>query len=144
MPTGNGDVKRSRYKRSVTIDLPIKALSTNKMYAGVKRRSWHYKKYRSLIFEELKEYKPDNIKLEGNLTLKVEVGFSSPLSDLSNCLKAFEDCISEHFGFNDRQVVHIELDKWLVNKGSEFIKATIGKSRKNIDRRNKNGKKVSK
>ena len=78
-----------------------------------------------------------NVNLSGNLQIIMEVGFSSPLSDLSNSIKSIEDVVAEYFDFNDRQVVTIHMDKYLVNKGDEFIHMIVKKSRKNIDRRSK-------
>jgi len=137
MPTGNGNVKKKRKKRSLDLKIPIKAISTNKLYGGKKTRSWYYRKYRKQIFQYLGEHCPDPVCLSGNLTLQMDVGFSSPLSDASNSIKGVEDCISEFYTFNDRQIVTIHVDKWLVNKGEEFTHIRIKKTKKNIDRRHK-------
>lgn len=133
--TGNGSPPR-RKKQNIDVVLHLPALSTNKLYAGVKRRSHHYKTYRKRVFKILNEY-DSNVNLKGNLSLYLEVGFSSPLSDLSNAIKGLEDLLCEYFRFDDRQIVHIEMNKFLVNKGEEYIKAQVKKSRKNIDRRSK-------
>lgn len=132
---GNGSPPKRR-KQSVHLVLGIKALSVNKLYKGIKERSHYYKKFRREVFQTLNGCS-SKVNLSGNLTFCMEVGFSSPLSDLSNAMKAIEDVLSEYFGFNDRQIVRIELDKLLVNKGDEYMKITIKKSRKNIDRREK-------
>lgn len=137
MPTGNGSVRKIAKKRSLKLRIPIKAISTNKLYGGKKVRSWFYKKYRKEIFEYLGANYPDPVCLGGNLTLEMEVGFSSPLSDASNSIKGVEDCISEFYAFNDRQIVSIKVDKYLVNKGEEFTNIVVKKTKKNIDRRHK-------
>ena len=133
--------RRKGVRRRVDIELPFPALSTNKLYTGRKRRSVYYKAFRKQIFKYLDENLDNNVNLKGNLTLCMDVGFSSPLSDLSNAVKGIEDVMTEYLCFNDRQIVHIELNKFLVNKGEEFMKLKIFKTKRSIDRR-KNGKKV--
>lgn len=138
MPKGNGNVKKNGVKRRVELTIPMAALSVNKLYGGVKKRSYHYKKFRKNIFRYLADstdYRRNGVSLNGNLTLKMEVGFSSPLSDLSNAIKGIEDVLAEFYNFNDRQIVRIELDKILVKKGDEYMKVTISQNRKKIDRR---------
>ena len=128
-------------RRSIDLKIPYPALSTNKMYGGRKHRSFHYKKYRKDVFKFLKDNYPDPVSLSGNLVMTMEVGFSSPLSDTSNAIKCTEDCLAEYFKFNDRQIVTIKITKCLVNKGSEYTKVKINKTKKDIDRRVKYGRK---
>lgn len=138
MPKGNGNVKRNRIKRRLELHIPVAALSTNKMYAGQKRRSVYYKAFRKKIFNflsESKEYRRNQVSLKGNLVLKMEVGFSSPLSDLSNVIKSIEDILVAFYDFDDRQIVRIEMDKVLVRKGDEYMDIVISQTRKKIDRR---------
>jgi len=141
MPRGNGDVIKTNVKRRVDLVLPFAALSTNKMYSGRKRRSVYYKFFRKKLFKYLDEKFKAPVKLTGNLSLSLEVGFSNSLSDLSNAIKSVEDVLAEYLGFNDKQIVQIELSKYLVHKGDEYMKVSIFKTRKNIDRRG-NGKKT--
>ena len=131
MPRGNGNVRRKRMRRSLELRIPIKPISTNKLYSGRKVRSVYYRKYRKEIFQFLQDNAPDPVSLQGNLTLELEVGFSSPLSDLSNSLKGVEDCIAEFYKFNDRQVVSIVANKYLVNKGEEYTVIRIKKTPEN-------------
>lgn len=128
---------KRRKRRSLDLKIPIKAISTNKLYGGKKVRSWYYKKYRKQIFRFLDDNYRDEVSLTGNLTMELEVGFSSTLNDASNSIKGVEDCIAEYYKFNDRQIVSIKVDKYLVNKGKEYTLVKIKKTRKNIDRRSK-------
>ena len=130
MPKGNGSPKRTKRKTSIKIKLPIKALSVNLIYGGRKRRSFQYKNYRRLVLNLLKEYDKKAYNLEGNLCMTMDVGFSSPLSDLSNAIKAIEDVVAEYFAFNDRFIVEIHMRKFLVHKGEEFIHLDLKKSRR--------------
>lgn len=127
-------------KRSLDVQIPLKAISTNKLYGGVKRRSWYYKKYRKDIFAFLNDNYKEPISLKGNLVLTMEVGFSSVLCDVSNSIKGVEDCIAEYFGFNDRQIVTIIVSKYIVNKGEEYTRIALKCTKKDIDRRVKYGK----
>ena len=137
MPKGNGNIRRERRKSRIDLELPIKALSVNKIYSGRKHRSVYYKTYRKQLFKLLDREPKVKLNLNGNLGMRLEVGLSSTLADLSNCQKALEDVISEWFNFNDRQIVYIEQLKFIVNKGDEYIKVSIYKSKRNIDKRSK-------
>ena len=138
------DKKRNLPKKvpaRISIEIPIPALSTNKMYSGRKRRSVYYKAFRKKVFQYLDDNVCKRVNLNGNLGLKMEVGFSSPLSDLSNAIKGIEDIMTEYLGFNDRQIVYIEMKKVLVCKGEEYISLIIYKTNREVDRR-VNGKKT--
>jgi len=141
MPRGNGNVRKTKIRRRIDVTIPYPALSTNKMYSGRKRRSVYYKSFRKKVFQYLDGHLDGHVNLRGNLGLKLEVGFSSPLSDLSNAIKALEDIMTEYLHFNDRQIVHIEMFKYLVNKGEEYMKLSIYKTKRNVDRRH-NAKKI--
>lgn len=122
-------------RKRIAVELPIKAISTNKLYSGKKVRSWFYKKYRKEVFQFLDSNANFKADMTGNLVVDLEVGFSSPLSDCSNAIKGIEDCIAEYYGFNDRQVVSVHIDKYLVSKGYEYTKIIVRRTKKNIDRR---------
>jgi len=66
----------------------------------------------------------------------MSLGFSSKASDLSNGLKAAEDVIMEYFGMDDKYTVDIQLTKYYVYRGDEFMKVTLTPNRrKNVDLR---------
>lgn len=137
MPCGNGSPVRTRVKRRVDVRIDLPALSTNKLFSGRKRRSYHYKDFRRKVFCVLRSQLKETYKLNGNLKLTMTVGFSSKLSDLSNSIKGIEDILCEYLNFDDRQIVAIELNKLIVNKGDEFMDITLHKVKKNIDMRRK-------
>jgi hypothetical protein len=124
-------------RKTVNVKIPIKAISTNRLYAGVKRRSGVYKGYRAQVLKWLEENCPYTVDFPKNMVLTMEVGFSSPLSDASNAVKGIEDVVAEYFGFNDRQIVTVHIDKYLVDKGSEYTHIKLRSTNKNIDRRTK-------
>lgn len=130
---GNGSPPK-RKKQHVGVELPLPAISTNKLYMGIKKRSGYYKTFRKKVLQYLAtNYDASLVSLTGNLCMTLEVGFSSSLSDLSNAIKGIEDVLCEFYGFNDRQIVHIEMDKKLVDKGCEYMSIHIKKSRKRVD-----------
>ena len=122
------------------IHLPYKAISTNQLYSGHKNISAAYKKFKKEVGLYLLANYSKPVKLDGNLVLTMEVGFSSSLADCSNAIKGCEDSLAEHFGFNDKQIVTVHVDKFLVDRGLEYMSIKISKTKKNIDRRSKRGK----
>lgn len=124
-------------RKTVNIRIPLKAISTNRLYAGIKRRSGVYKGYRTQVLRWLEENCKYKVEFPKNMVLTMEVGFSSPLSDASNSIKGIEDVVAEYFGFNDRQIVTIRVDKFLVDKGDEYTIIKLRATNKNIDRRSR-------
>jgi len=134
----------SKALRTINILLPIKPISTNRLYGGAKRRSGYYKGYRQTVFKWLEENCPHPVIFPGNMVMSMEVGFSSPLSDASNSIKGIEDCVAAYFGFNDRQIVTVRVDKFLVDKGKEYTQIKLRSTNKDIDRRTKRCRRVAK
>jgi Holliday junction resolvase RusA-like endonuclease len=50
---------------------------------------------------------------------------SSEGSDIDNFLKLFNDILSKKYGFNDNKIYKIEIEKFIVKKGSEAIEFKI-------------------
>lgn len=124
-------------------EIPFAAISTNRLYTGRKRRSWQYEQYRKQVLEYLAlNYNP--LPLEGNLELYMDVGFSSSLSDCSNSVKGIEDIVAEFNGFNDKKIIHMEVNKYLVDKGKEFVTIELKESEKDYDRRTKKTRRSTK
>lgn len=97
--------------------IKIKPLSVNKLFQGRRYRTKEYDRYQKDVFTQLKPIKiPD-----GELTLKITVGFSNKLADLDNSIKAFQDILQKFYGFNDCHIYRIEATKTIVKKGNEFI-----------------------
>lgn len=113
--------KRSTLLLSDRLD--IKALSVNKAWQGRRFKSHFYKEYADQLVPKLKIGNYDFGK--GPLELNVRVGFSSSASDLDNMLKPFQDILSTHYKFNDKQIFRLILEKELVQKGMEYIEYWI-------------------
>ena len=108
--------------------IDIKALSTNQIYMGVKKRSYHYKKYEKLMLTLL----PDGVEIpEGKLKIEYLFGYSSMASDVDNGIKAAQDIISKFYGFNDNRIYEVHARKVKVKKGDEYIKFKISQYEEN-------------
>lgn len=103
------------------IQLPIKPLSVNEAYKGRRFKTDKYKQYtHDLLFLLPK------IKLpEPPYFVSYEFGFSSSNSDADNPVKPFQDVLQLKYGFNDSQVFKIQIEKFHVKKGKEFIRFKI-------------------
>ena len=99
------------------VRIDLKPLSVNDAYRG-----------RRFATKELTQYKSDLgwllPKMEvpkGPLAVRYVFGLSSIGADGDNCIKAFQDVIAEHYGFNDRVIYHWDVTKVDVPRGKEFV-----------------------
>ena len=99
--------------------LNIKPLSVNKCWQGKRYKTPEYKAYEQEVLLELPNVQGD---LKGeDLELFVTFGFSNMASDIDNPVKPFLDILQKKYGFNDSQVMKLNLKKVKVEKGKEFI-----------------------
>lgn len=99
------------------ITIRTKPLSVNE-YQGVNKRPDILKAYKvrlSYLFPKYLDI-PD-----GDKELSILVGFSSTSSDTDNILKPFIDAMAEYYGFNDKTIIRIVVEKVSVPRGEEFI-----------------------
>ena len=54
--------------------------------------------------------------------IEIVFGFSSKASDVDNCCKVLIDSIATHYGFNDKLIYKMIVEKEIVKKGQEYIK----------------------
>ena len=95
----------------------IKPLSVNVCWQGKRFKTPKYKAYEVELIHLL-----PNIKLtNGLLHLNVVFGLSSKLNDIDNGLKPFIDILQKKYGFNDRDIYKLTVEKEIVKKGKEFI-----------------------
>ena len=102
----------------------IKPLSVNQAWRGRRFKTQKYKDYEKELMYKL----PSNfyqIESGKKLTLTMEVGFSSKLSDLDNVAKQFIDGLQKKYDFNDRYIYRLVLEKRIVTKGQEYIDFTF-------------------
>ena len=62
---------------------------------------------------------------KGRLSLSLLIGLSSKNADLDNILKPWIDILQKKFGFNDRHIYKLNVEKVDVPKGHEFIEFDI-------------------
>lgn len=110
--------------------LKIKPLSTNAMYKG--------KKYKTQLCKNF--YQVLSLKLDKNLTipalplkLTMRVGCGSRF-DIDNVLKPFIDVLQKVYGFNDRNIYKIEIEKKVVRSDEEFIEWQLDSYRKGAEK----------
>jgi len=98
------------------IEINIKPMSVNTAWKGKRFKTDDYKKYEIDLGLLLPK------KVEITNTLHLEFGFSSKLSDLDNPVKPFIDVLQKKYGFNDRDLKNLIIQKEIVKKGEEYIK----------------------
>lgn len=97
--------------------LDIKPLSVNKAWRGRRFKTDDYKNYEYQCLMMLRPFQVPKGKLKLSLTL----GFSSKASDIDNPVKCFQDILCKKYGFDDKRIYHIAVQKVDVKKGQEFI-----------------------
>ena len=102
--------------------LSIKPLSVNDCWQGKRFKTPLYKAFEKEMMFMIPSTKE---KFSDMLSVSFEFGFSSTLADLDNPVKPTMDILQKKFGFNDRHVFEINLRKYIVEKGKEFISVRI-------------------
>lgn len=106
--------------------LNIKPLSVNR----ADKITWNARRKCPTITKtkEFKAYKkhllfilPKKVEVFEKMTLRLVFGFSSSNSDIDNPVKPFQDILQEKYGFNDKQIFRLEVEKVKTKKGQEFI-----------------------
>ena len=98
-----------------------KPLSVNSVWQGRRFKTPAYKTYE----KELMLLLPDLEIPDGNLAIPITFGLSSKLSDIDNPVKPFMDILQKRYGFDDRRVYKMILEKKIVKKGEEYIEFEI-------------------
>ena len=97
--------------------LHIKPLSVNRAWQGRRFKTKEHKEY----CQDVIAYLPPLNLPSGKLCVSVVFGQSSKLADIDNPIKIFLDCLQKRYGFNDKHVYRLVVDKVDVEKGSEYI-----------------------
>lgn len=101
--------------------IAIVPLSINRCWQGRRFKTKEYSEYEEEVLMLLPKMKIP----EGNLAVKIRLGFSSKASDLDNPIKPILDILQKGYGFNDKKIYKLEVEKIDVEKGSEFFEFTI-------------------
>ncbi len=99
------------------IAVRIKPLSVNQAWMGRRFKTNKYKSYE----KELLALLPNLQVPEGNLELTMSVAFSNKASDLDNVLKPFLDILQKKYGFDDKRIYRLSIDKVVCKKGADHI-----------------------
>ena len=91
-------------------------MSVNTAWKGKRFKTDDYKQYE----RDLGLLLPKEVKITN--TLHLEFGFSSKLADIDNPVKPFIDILQKKYGFNDRDLKNLIIQKEIVKKGEEYIK----------------------
>ena len=98
-----------------------KPLSVNRAWQGKRFKTQEYKDYEELLLFTLPKHKTP----EGKLHLTIEFGFSNMASDIDNPIKPLLDIMQKRYGFNDKQIYKLTVEKKKVKKGDEYTKIVI-------------------
>lgn len=101
--------------------IEIKPLSVNQVWQGKRFKTKVYKDYEK---EALLKLKPMQVG-DGRLSISLRFGVSSKNADVDNPIKPFLDILQKKYGFNDRQIYLLTVEKVDVPKGSEYIEFEI-------------------
>lgn len=101
--------------------LQVKPLSVNQVWQGKRFKTKAYKAYEKEVLLKLKPMQIEG----GKLSLFIRFGLSSKNADIDNPVKPFVDCLQKKYGFNDRHIYLLRVEKVDVPKGKEFIEFNI-------------------
>lgn len=100
----------------------IKPLSVNQAWQGKRFKTKDYQNYEK---EVLLKLSPFTFTVKEPIELNLLVGLSNMASDADNVVKPFVDILQKKYGFNDKYIFRLVVEKVIVNKGMEFIEFFI-------------------
>lgn len=113
-------MKKTIYHSSMKIE--VKPFSVNNAWQGKRYRTNEYKRFQKDMMLLLP---PLKIDFKNPLKVDLVFGFSSKASDIDNPVKPLLDILQKKYGFNDNQIMEMNLKKEVVKKGDEFIQLQI-------------------
>lgn len=119
---------KTRLKNNILLysnRVDIKPISVNQAWQGRKFKSPIYKQYEKDCLERLGDFNGDFTGVA--LELSLVVGLSNMASDVDNVVKPFVDILQKKYGFNDKFIFRLIVEKKIVAKGTEFIEFYIKK-----------------
>jgi Holliday junction resolvase RusA-like endonuclease len=97
-------------------------LSVNKAWQGKRFKSKDYINYEK---EVLLKLHPHTFTVKHPIELNLMVGVSNMASDADNVVKPFVDILQKKYGFDDKYIYRLVVEKVIVKKGAEFIEFFI-------------------
>ena len=102
--------------------IALKPLSINEAWKGRRFRTDACKAFQQAMALVL----PKRLEIpEGKLMLMLQFGVSSKNADIDNPAKVTIDCLQKKYGFNDKRIYGLAVQKVDVPKGQEFIEFAI-------------------
>lgn len=111
------------------ITLPLKPISTNKIWSGKRWMSAAAKQFKSdcriLLFSKRMELKTMSAAaMEEELAISLRFGLVRDM-DIDNCLKLVIDSLSDVLGIDDKKFRRVSAEKEKVKRGREFISLSV-------------------
>lgn len=101
--------------------ISYKPISVNACWQGRRFKTPKYKQFeKDMLF-----LMPRIVLPAKPYHISMRFGVSSPLSDVDNPVKPTMDLMQKKYGFNDRDVMSIFVEKEIVSKSAEFIEFEI-------------------
>lgn len=97
--------------------IDIKPLTVNQVWRGRRFKTPAYTDYENNLFLLLPKIEVPKGKLE----LTLIFGFSNKASDIDNPVKPILDVLQKAYGFNDKMIYRLHVEKKDVEKGKEYI-----------------------
>ena len=99
----------------------IKPISVNVAWQGRRFKTKVYKSYE----QEMLWLLPKLSIPEGKLSIDLKFGMSSRASDIDNPIKLTLDILQKKYGFNDKMIYKMTVEKEIVKKKDEYIEFKI-------------------
>ena len=112
--------------------IQIKPISVNRAWKGRRFKTQEYKNFEDIMMWLLPKLKIP----QGKLEIDLKFGMSSKTSDLDNPVKQTLDCLQWKYGFNDKMIFKMLVEKEIVKKGEEYIGFEIRALNKNENKYN--------
>jgi Holliday junction resolvase RusA-like endonuclease len=96
-------------------------MSVNNAWQGRRWKTSEYKAYEQEMMLLLPKLKIP----EGKLRVDLKFGMSSRASDIDNPVKPFLDILQKKYGFDDKRIFKMIVEKIIVKKTDEYIEFRI-------------------
>lgn len=98
--------------------IKIKPISVNRCWQGRRFKTKEYEYYEQELLLKLPKI---NINKKQKISLSFNFGFSNTNQDIDSSLKPTIDIMQKKYGFNDRNIFQLYVEKFITKKGNEFI-----------------------
>ncbi len=101
--------------------ISIKPLSVNECWRGRRFKTQDYSVYENAVLFMLPKGKLPDPPYQVNFVFAL----SNVMNDIDNSVKPFTDILQKKYGFNDRHIMRMEIEKTIVKKGDEYVSFEI-------------------